>query len=145
MYEPDENNYNECKKMEEKYDNISVRPYGISDICEKMNFENNKKSGSKFSDNGQVTIEVRTLDKDINEKISFFKADVEGHEIQVLRGAKNHILTDSPKIAICVYHYLSDIWELPMHILSVNKGYKLYLRHYSNGCSETVLYAVPAQ
>ena len=38
--------------------------------------------------------------KVINEKISFIKIDVEGHEIEVLRGAKNSVKRDKPVILI---------------------------------------------
>ncbi|MBO5118814.1 hypothetical protein J6B78_02715, partial [Methanocorpusculum sp.] len=63
-----------------------------------------------------------------------------------LKGARNHILAEKPKLAICVYHKPDDLWEIPEYILSLNPKYKLYLRQYMFGNGEnpweTVLYAV---
>lgn len=143
IYEPEEKNFLKCKELESHYNNVVTKPYGVSDKCQVLYFESGKASGSKVSNEGNVSINVTTLDADIDDKITFIKADVEGHEAQVISGSANHIRNDSPKMAICVYHYLSDIWELPMQILTINANYKLYLRHYSSRCAETVLYAIP--
>jgi hypothetical protein len=69
--------------------------------------------------------------------------DIEGAELNALRGAEKTILKYRPKLAICVYHKPEDIWEIPAYILSLHGDYRLYLRHYDI-CSpcETVLYAV---
>ena len=36
-----------------------------------------------------------------------------------------------------------DIFDIPEYILSLNPKYKLYLRHYTLGEWDTVLYAIP--
>jgi hypothetical protein len=68
--------------------------------------------------------------------------DIEGAELEAIKGAKRIIEEQKPKLAICVYHKPEDIWELPELILSYNKEYKFYIRHYSYKDNETVLYAV---
>ena len=74
--------------------------------------------------------------------ITFIKMDIEGSEIPALRGAKEIIETQKPKLAICVYHKPEDIWEIPELILDYVPEYRLYLRHYSITYTETVLYAI---
>ena len=69
--------------------------------------------------------------------------DIEGSEKAALQGCKRHILKDAPKLAICVYHKLNDVWWVPQYIKSLNPAYKFYLRHYSSLPCETVIYCLP--
>lgn len=75
--------------------------------------------------------------------ISYIKMDIEGSELNALKGAKKTIIQNKPKLAISVYHKTSDFWEIPQYIKQLNKEYRLYLRHHKRTSSlETVLYAV---
>ncbi len=91
-------------------------------------------------------VEMVTLDNDIKEKITFLKMDIEGSEINALLGAREHIVNDHPKLAICTYHHYEHLWEIPRLIKSMNPDYKLYLRYNGaiNGimASEHFLFAV---
>lgn len=60
-----------------------------------------------------------------------------------LRSAQNHIKQDSPKLAISVYHKLSDIYEIPNFIMNINPNYNFYLRHYEDGVYAYDMYAIP--
>jgi hypothetical protein len=85
------------------------------------------------------------LDNDLpkDEKITFLKMDVEGYELAALKGAKNHIISDKPKLAICVYHKRDDKFEIAQYIKSLNPSYRLFLRYYKvTPYCDVVLYAV---
>lgn len=110
---------------------------------EKVPFVENK-SGSYVAEGENVTsfVEGVALDEIIrNEKITFIKMDVEGSELNALKGAKNTIRKNKPKLAICIYHKPEDILEIPAYILDLVKEYRFYIRHYSSCIWETVLYA----
>lgn len=101
--------------------------------------------GKNAGDSG-TEVELVTLDEDIKEKITFLKMDIEGSEISALLGAKEHIINDRPKLAICTYHHYEHLWEIPKLIRSMNPDYKLYIRYNGaiNGtmASEHVVLAV---
>ena len=68
------------------------------------------------------------------------KADIEGMELNFLKGSKKIIQTYKPKMAIAAYHKPEDIFELTDYILSLVPEYKVSIRHHSYSLSETVLY-----
>lgn len=75
--------------------------------------------------------------------MSFIKMDIEGADLEALKGCQNTIRRYHPKLAISVYHKPEDIIEIPCYIKELVPEYRLYLRHYGNGDTETVLYALP--
>lgn len=81
-------------------------------------------------------------DAGILEEPTFIKMDVEGAELSALKGAKKLIAKNHPKLAICLYHKPEDIYDIPIFIKQLDSSYKLYIRHYSNYITETVLYAI---
>ena len=51
-------------------------------------------SGSHIMENGSEQIEVNTLDSIVGEKVSFIKLDVEGTELNALKGGRKIIKRD---------------------------------------------------
>jgi FkbM family methyltransferase len=79
-------------------------------------------------------IAVTTLDQFVAEnnlsKIDFIKADIEGAERDMLKGATQVLKTFAPKLAICTYHLPDDPQVLEQIILEANPDYKVvHLRH----------------
>ena len=100
------------------------------------------EAGSHVAEEGEEIVKGISLDEIIkDEKISYIKMDIEGSELKALKGAKNIIKNDRPKLAICIYHKPEDILEIPLYILDLVPTYKFYIRHYSSCMWETVLYA----
>ena len=85
-------------------------------------------------DGGAEEITITTLDKFVDDngvqKVDFIKADIEGAERQMLRGARNVLRTFAPKLAICTYHLPDDPQVLEQIIMEANPRYKVvHLRH----------------
>lgn len=76
------------------------------------------------------------------ESATFIKMDIEGAELEALKGAKETIKKFKPILAISIYHKPEDIVTLPSYILELRSDYKLYLRNYHQDHTETVLYAI---
>lgn len=72
--------------------------------------------------------------------VAFIKMDIEGAEVEAIRGARRVIERDKPHLAISVYHKPSDLWEIPLLIYSINKTYQFYIAQHASLLSETVLY-----
>jgi FkbM family methyltransferase len=97
-------------------------------------------------DNGAngVAVEIVSLDRHLNgAPLTFLKADVEGMEMALLRGAQVTIRRHRPKIAVCAYHYPTDIPELAHAIGELVPNYRFALRHHTPQLMETVLYCWP--
>lgn len=103
-----------------------------------------KGNGSSFiDDNAELMVPVTTIDNELkNNRVTFIKMDIEGAEIEAIKGARSVICSQKPKLAIAVYHKKEDIIAILQLVMEYNPNYKFYLRHYSLTDSETVLYAV---
>ena len=102
----------------------------------------------KYSNLSNKSFEVKVTKLD-NLKLDldslvYLKLDVEGNELSALQGSKSMIRHHKPLIAVCVYHKVNDLWEIPNWINKLGLNYSFYLRHYSaHTLSETVLYCIP--
>jgi FkbM family methyltransferase len=79
------------------------------------------------------------------EKVNFIKMDIEGAELNALRGAEKTIKRFKPKLAISAYHKPDDFVTLPAYINSLGINYQFYLNHHTIHKWETVLYAIPKE
>ena len=105
---------------------------------------NSKGKNSSLCERGQELSVVRTAKlSDIlaNEEVTYIKLDVEGAELEALCGSKEIISKQRPKLAICVYHKLEHLWEIPFYIKRIVPEYRIFLRHHTPLEYETVCYA----
>lgn len=142
FFEPSEENLINAKKRLNNETNIEFIEKGVSDKEECLNFSF-EGSASGICSDGEFKIQTTTIDKFINDKITFIKMDLEGWELNALKGAEDHIKNDKPKLAIAVYHSAKDFYEIFEYIMSLNPDYNVYLRHYTQGWSETVMFFIP--
>lgn len=160
LFEPDSGNYENTKAnlLNNNVESFELFPLGLSNKKETLTFYSGLGGGSRLEETGIVTdllmergtashVNVDTLDnilKDISDvdMPTFIKMDIEGSELNALKGAENIIKTYKPKLAISIYHKPEDLIELSAYIKSLVPEYKFYMRHYSCNFAETVLYAV---
>ena len=77
------------------------------------------------------------------DAVDFLKLDVEGAEQAVLRGARQVLATQRPRLALAAYHRPEDLLALPRLIDDAAPGYRLALSHRSPHHLDTVLFAWP--
>lgn len=71
---------------------------------------------------------------------TFIKADIEGMEMAMLRGACGTIHKFRPKLALSIYHEPSDIYEIAEYTRHIIPEYTMAFRHHSPSLMESVLY-----
>lgn len=74
-------------------------------------------------------------------KVDFIKMDIEGAEPKALKGALNTIIRFKPKLAISIYHNLSDYSKIIPWLDDLDLKYRFFIRHHTIHAEETVLYA----
>ena len=151
IFEPLHENVKKCRESLAGFDNIEIYQAGVGSHSSEMSFSGGGSSGSfaavtqpDAQNAGDDVFEIVSLDEKIKEAVTFIKMDIECFEPEALRGASGHIQNDSPKLAICLYHMVSDLWEIPKLIHDISPNYDYYLRHYDcDNNWEYVLYAIP--
>lgn len=142
LFEPEEKNLFTAKRKLQNHKNINFYKLGLSNTKQTLKFDTDGSS-SKISEDGNIIINVDRLDDIIDSPVSFIKMDIEGAERNAIEGAENTINKYHPTLAICVYHRFDDFWRIPKLIFSIRNDYNIYLRHYTEGISETVMFFIP--
>ena len=135
-----------------KLKNITVYSVGLWDKnCTKTFYLKENLDSSltnKENSTGEIKVQLVKLDDFLHRnginKVDFIKLDIEGAEIQALKGAKETILKNKPNMAISAYHNKKDIYNIILYIKKLNPDYKFYLgyhRPYSSDFINVILYA----
>ncbi len=136
-FELDSEIFRELEETANKYDRekILLINSGVSD-------ENDRVEYSYVQGKEKHTEHITTIDEALKgKKVTFIKMDVETFEIKALKGAEHIIAKQKPKLSISAYHYLSDLWEVPITIKKLVPEYRIYLRHHSPAVWDTDCYA----
>jgi len=145
-FEPNPTQYLICVENSKHIDFAKISPYGLWNENAELTFDSTGKEAACITQETQpdsITIKTIKLDEILNgQKVTFIKLDVEGAELNALKGAKETIIAHRPKLAVCVYHNPEDIIEIPLYIQSLVPEYKFFMRHYGNIDTETVLYCI---
>lgn len=144
VFEPEPANLEKVRARLDEHRNIHYHAYGASDRDGTLRFESGG-SASRVSDSGELEIKVNRLDNVIDEPYTFLKMDIEGGEVPALQGALETIKKYHPRLALSVYHKANDLRVIPELVLSYRDDYDVYLRHYTEGVTETVIFFTPSR
>jgi FkbM family methyltransferase len=101
-------------------------------------------SGSSFvsEDMGNTVCDCVSIDDYFADRgsVSCIKLDVEGAELPVLQGALATMRRYRPRLAISIYHTLSDYVHISRWLRELDFGYRWYVGHHKAWFNETVLY-----
>lgn len=158
LFEPNVYIIDHINNQLKHYDNIQLYNVGLWNKNTKKNLyiDNNcdeantlKKAWHKYSagqnpPSATLCIDVVKLDdfckKNVVKKIDYIKLNIEGAELEALKGAKNIIKTIHPKLCISVDHHPTQLFSIMLYLHSLNKNYKFYLAIHTLPYSYT-LYA----
>lgn len=144
-FEPDGENIMKCRKTIKNHSirDIELFHAGLWSSSGSLSFKHagDFGTGSYIENQGEQAIRVLSIDEVLKgDPVTLIKLDIEGSELEALKGAKETISSCKPKMAICIYHKPEDIFEIPIYIKSLVKEYKFAIRHYSTYLYDTVLY-----
>ena len=129
-FEMDKENYDVAKKIAEEK-NFILENLGLGSRKQESRYDS-YGSGSKLVVNGSKTATITTLDAYVREKnlprVDFIKMDVEGAELDVLKGAVTTIARFKPILALSAYHKLDDFWTLMNFVKSIRPDYEFAMR-----------------
>jgi len=144
-FEPEPENFRKLNLERNRTQNIVPLPLALSDDEGEMVIFGSGSSATVANDDNGIPVMVTTIGKIVKDnnltRIDFIKMDVEGHELNVLKGAAETIKTFEPSLALSAYHRGDDLVVLPKLLLALNPEYKFYLKHCSCTWIETVLLA----
>lgn len=145
-FEPNDYWYNITSQYSSK--NIIIENKGLWSKNTTLYFMASNSGDSKIIEKPleeSISIQTTSIDEyffGINKICNYIKLDIEGSELEALKGAKNIIKQYSPKLAISIYHNpYEQFIDIINYIIQLNPKYKLYLGHHSPSFVETVLYA----
>lgn len=142
LFEPSERNLRAAKGRLAGHRDIVFHAKALSDTAGQIAFDSEAGSASAVTTHGREWVETATVDAAIPDPVTFIKMDLEGWEIKALAGCEQHIRQDRPKLAIAVYHRASDFREIWRYVRALHPDYRVFLRHYTQGWSETVMFFV---
>ena len=133
-FEMDADNYRNCLAPAEKF-GFTIENLGLSGReGEEFYFPNGVGSRKIPGMQGGVSARFIDLDTYVEAKnlprVDYIKFDIEGAELEALRGASKTIVRQKPKMAICLYHKPEDLWTLPTYIKSLRSDYEFQFRHH---------------
>ena len=131
-------------------DKIQLMPYGVgSKRSRAVMIDGDVREGliakridpKTLGSDSENAVEKVTLDEVLkDENVCLIKSDIEGFEMDMLRGAEQIIRAKKPLLAISIYHTLHDLYEIPLFIKSLVPEYKMRVRHHIMDYGDTVLY-----
>ena len=149
-FEPDLDNVSKMQRNMSKdgIRNVKIINKGVFSESTVLKFSSNEGVASHLSGEGDVLVPVVTLDEVPLDNCTgnlLIKMDIEGSEMDALRGVAETIRMKHPCLTICVYHKEEDLITIPQYIDSlVETGtYDYYLRFHGFSLSELVFYAIP--
>lgn len=152
-FEPDAANYLQLVENASKCRDMTCLNYGLWSHRATLRFVSSAQvdsycarileQGGAAQGSADVRIETASIDERLaGERVTLIKMDIEGAEIEAIRGAAETIKSHSPKLALSVYHETTDLYEIPLMIQQLKPGSRMYLRHLGNYFDDTMLFAV---
>lgn len=144
--EPDPANYEKLLKVASQYpkDVVEVFPYAVGAENGTLKFNATGGGGAGFSETGTIKVECKRIDDVFFKyKPTYLKFDIEGAELDALKGAQKTIKAYKPKLAVCIYHLPEDLWQIFLFLRQNFSFYKFYVRTHQYDGLDFVLYAIP--
>lgn len=140
-FEPDSTNFKKLQQTSQNIRNIEIFPYAVGNENGEISFSDGNGTESAVVENGNIKVPIVRMDDFFKESVSIIKMDIEGAEIDALRGGAELIKRYRPKLILSAYHNVEDLYDIPIFIRNLVPEYKFKLRQKLPAIYDTVLYA----
>jgi FkbM family methyltransferase len=142
LFEPSEQNFNDAKNRLASNQSVRLFNIGLSNKTEVLHLLEDGSSSKTIPTGGQKFSAEKLDNIDITPP-TFIKIDIEGMEEKFISGAAKTLENNRPKMAIAIYHNPFQLRNVIGLIDEIVPNCKFYLRHYTEGFTETILYVIP--
>jgi FkbM family methyltransferase len=139
LVEPNPHFYNALQKTFAKFAHkVQIIHSAVGNKKGSISMQGESLSGSIIeNDTAHGAIPLNKIDTILpaNQKITYLKADIEGFEEEMLKGAELTIKRNTPKIAITSYHLQNNANEIIRLVKSFVPDYQYYVKgiHHDTG------------
>ena len=153
MIEPDR--YNQAKlrgliaeQRPELQDRLTLHDVAVGAQAGAMPFNHVGGHGGSIASEthayGEIgEVKIVPVDAIVDRPPTLIKMDIEGAELDALKGARRSIVEGRPVMTISAYHRATDLIDLPDFVLGLDRGYRIGLRHHTEERWDTCLYFLP--
>ena len=141
-FEPDPDNFAILASRTFAIERRLCLPLGTWSSTTQLRFSSDGSMASRLSDAGDRVIQCVAIDDVLQgELVNVVKLDVEGAEIETLKGMRKIIESQKPALLVSAYHLPEHLYEIIDLIDSWNLGYRFHLRVHEFNTFGTVVYA----
>lgn len=146
--EPDPDNYEKLLQTIEEHGikNVTAHQIGLYSEKTTLRFDASGSQQTKIATNGGVELPVDSIDNLVGEnRVSIIKMDIEGAELDALKGGERTIMRCRPILMISAYHKKDDLFQIFRFLSGTFDGYQYYFRCHRPMAIDGVIYAVPEE
>ncbi len=133
-FEPDPNSYLALTKIAADYpeyrERIACFNLACSDAKGEISFESLGSLSSRVLERGGIKVKAERID-DLNLEIEgtlYIKMNIQGSELEALKGAEETIRKHKPRLCIAASHKNNHLYQVPERIRSILPEYKCIIR-----------------
>lgn len=107
---------------------VEMLPYALSDANRRLRMAEGVLDSHRTDASEGIEVEARTIDSlfaDAGRPLTYLKGDIEGAELDVLRGAERTIRANAPRIAFTTYHQADHAEQITSILRRIHPRYRI--------------------
>ena len=142
-FEPDPENFTMLASRDFPVERRLCLPLGTWSQTKQFKFASEGSMGSRLAEAGAMTVQCAAVDDLLRgEPVNLVKMDVEGAEVETLRGMERLIRIQRPNLLLSAYHTPGHLHEIAELVASWQLGYRFHLRVHEYNTFGIVLYCL---
>lgn len=144
-FEPDASSFTTLAARTFPVGRSLVLPLGTWSTTTQLRFASDSSMASHLDASGDLTIQCVAIDDVLRgHPVNLVKLDVEGAEIETLKGMARTVRAERPNLLVSAYHTPGHLYEIAELIHGWGLGYRFHLRVHEHNSFGVVLYALQA-